>query len=149
MPRTENQRIHQQLILPVEALAHIKDRLVLIGLPPGKEVASVTLDRAAHGFDFEQGLDLLTKRFAAWNRGQNGIRIGVLRIDPDPGLSAVLVFEPAVGIGDLRALDGLGYGGYRSGGGRRCLRLTGRLRAYRESMQEEKKNRCDRTRLPL
>src|SRR5262249_56545259 len=91
---------------------------LLLGLWRPEEVGAARLEWRALCLDagqrLEPGADARQRRLAVEER----VRVAVLRVDPGARLGAVVVLEPAVGVGELDAVKGLlEVGGSRRRGG--------------------------------
>src|SRR5262249_13576133 len=101
--------IYKGLILALRALPHVHDRLVLVGASFVKEVTASALERRRYRIELEKLFQPLVYLIAAREFRQH--RFGVLVLDLDPGasLSAVLILEPAIRIGDVSSVNCLAY----------------------------------------
>src|SRR6266508_3940050 len=100
-------RIEENLVLAAGAPADVENRQVLVRQSPGEEVAPAPLLRDADRVDLQELGDAPLDRVTARKGAQQRLRVLVLLVDRGTGLGGVLVFEPAVRVGDLDVAEGL------------------------------------------
>ena len=98
-------RVDQNLLLASRALPHADDEEVLVRKPLHEEVAAVAFDRHVDRVDFHELSKPLLELLASRERPQDRLRVVVLALDPRSRVRAFLIFEPAVGVSDLDAVD--------------------------------------------
>ena len=107
---TELGGIDEAFILTVQAATEIDGALVLIREALFEEEIAAAFDGNAITLDALEFGEFVDHGGSDFDLRE--ILLGVLHLlgDPGAGLGAVLVFEPAIGVGDLRAVDLLGDG---------------------------------------
>src|SRR5258706_15306658 len=95
------------MILAVCAVTHVNARLLFVGKALSEEVAAAGFLQRVIGFDGEEFANTLTDALAPRDAVQ--IRPSVERLFLDPGARArrILVFEPAIRVGDGDTVDDL------------------------------------------
>ena len=107
MIRAERIGVNQDFILSRRSFPRIQNGLLLVGRPLQEEIAAVLLDRDADALNAHQLGQALLQCLATGPGIEQGARVLVLRIDPGARFRALLVFEPAVGVGDFDAVNDL------------------------------------------
>jgi len=103
-------RVEQDLVLPLKPPPHIQDGQVLGGQPLEKEIPAADGRGHAHGIDLDQpGQEILELR-PAGDLVEDVVGVGILGLDPGPGVRTLLVFEPAVVVGDGHPVKIVGHG---------------------------------------
>ena len=99
-------RVEQDARLAVERILDVDDRLVLEAVVLGEDIARALLRRRGVARIVEQLLEPRADRAALGDRREERVGDLVLRRDPrgDLGVDADIVLEPAVRVGDLRAV---------------------------------------------
>ena len=132
--------INEHLLRAGWALAHIKDVQILIGEPLGIEVAPATFERQADHVHLEQFGEPFGDGLLAGELAQGGLGASILRVNPGASFRAGLIFEPAVGIADDRAVDRFLHVvnfGWRRAFGTGSLRFHG-IHARNENQKRQK-----------
>src|SRR5688572_21535176 len=99
--------IYQDFVFALQTLPHVNDKLILVGRSLGKEIAITTRPGDADDIDLEKLLQSFAYGVAARQRSQYRLGIAVLLPNPGARFGTVLIFQPAVRIGDLHAVDSL------------------------------------------
>src|SRR5712664_1934065 len=95
------------MILAVCAFTHVNARLLLVGQALPEEIAAAGFLQGVIGFDGEEFLYTFANALASRNAVQ--IRASIKRLLLDPGARArrILVFEPAIRVGDGDTVEDL------------------------------------------
>ena len=97
-------RVEQDLVRAVQPAAHVDHEEVLVRTPLGEEIAAPGLARDVGDLHPEQLAQAPAQRAALGAAAQQGLCVAVLRVDPGPGVGALLVLQPTVRIHDLDAV---------------------------------------------
>jgi hypothetical protein len=99
--RTERIRIYEDLVFTVLSNPHVQHTLILVCRSPFEEVPAIPLRGYVAGLNFHKSREPLFQCCPARPRIEESPRIVVLCIDPSTRFRTLLVFEPAVRIGDF------------------------------------------------
>jgi hypothetical protein len=119
--------VEQDLVPRRAPLAHVEDEEVLVGAPLREEVPPAPGEGNGDRVDLDELGEPVLDPVPPRQRLQDGVGVGVLRVDPRPGGGGGLVLQPAIGVGDLHPVEGLDD---------RILAAGGRLRRLRGSRDE-------------
>lgn len=97
----------QHIVLPMESVTHADGVARFAGQAPAEEVFTVGRHGRLHGVHFQQAGKFRADLFAARESVEKRAREFGLGVDPGTRFGALLVFEPAIGIGDFDAVQGL------------------------------------------
>src|SRR5260370_39448108 len=97
--------IDQKLILAVCTLTHANGRLLLVGKALSEKVAAANLLQGVIGFDGEEFADTLTDALAPGNAVKVCASVASLISNPSSGARRILLFEPAIGVGDRNPME--------------------------------------------
>src|SRR5208282_2018540 len=109
----------QKAILSACPFTHADARLILVRQALPEEIAATGDLQGVIGFDGKELSNALTNALASREIVQIGARIAGLLFDPCARARRVLVFEPAIGVGDRDTVENLRHW-FRSRVGRRC-----------------------------
>ena len=93
------------MILAVCTLTHANAGLLLVGKALSEEVAATNLLQGVIGFDGEEFADTLTDARAPRNAVKVCACVAGLFFNPSTGARRVLVFEPAIRVGDGNPME--------------------------------------------
>ena len=100
-------RVQQHPGLCAQGGGRVQHGLLLQTVVAGPEVAPAFLEGHAEALVIDQGAENAPRRVTLGHGGQRPVGDGVLRLHPSLGLGAVVVFQPAVGVGHLAAEIGV------------------------------------------
>jgi hypothetical protein len=95
------------MILAVCAFTHVNARLLLVGQALPEEIAAAGFLQGVICFDGEEFANPLTNPFSSRNAFEIGSGISRLFFDPSARAGRVLVFEPAIRVGDGDTVENL------------------------------------------
>src|SRR5712691_5216770 len=95
------------MILAVCTFAHVNAGLLLVGQALPEEVAAASSLQGVIGFDGEEFLDALADATAPRDVVQVCASVERLVLDPGPRAWGILVFEPAIRVGDGDTVEDL------------------------------------------
>src|SRR5258708_10347366 len=93
------------MILAVCAFTHVNARLLLIRQALSEELAVAGLLQGVMGFDGEEFSNALSDAFTPRDGVQVSASVECLLFDPGSSARRILVFEPAVGVGDRNSVE--------------------------------------------
>src|SRR5208283_4558018 len=99
--------INQKTILAVCAFTHVDARLLLVREALPEEIAATGDLQGVIGFDGEEFSNALTNALTPRDVVQIGAGIASLLFDPSARARGILVFEPAIRVGDGDAVENL------------------------------------------
>jgi hypothetical protein len=94
----------------VHTVAAADDEEVRVRGALGKEIVAAAFERGGEGIDFLEFTKALGDLLASGERIEGGGGAAILRFNPCSGFWAVLVFEPAIGVGNGDAVQGVDSG---------------------------------------
>ncbi len=97
-------RIDRHFVLAIQARAHADGGAILVGLAAAEKVAPVAFGGKPIGIDPAQLFQTPLHLIAHGDAGEKRLRVRDLCVQPGARLGAVLVLEPAVGIGNRDAV---------------------------------------------
>ena len=102
--------IDQRAVVALQSFAHIKKRLVLAGIAARVEVVFAPHLRRAHDPDVEELRESRVDLIAAGKGIEHGAGVSKFFVDEAPRVRIVGIFEIAIGIDDLVALNRVFHG---------------------------------------
>jgi hypothetical protein len=102
----QRSRIYEHLFRSCSS-SHIQYKKVLARYALRVEIATASFARNANRIYLDQFRQPLSDRFVSRQRLQRSLRTGVLDFDPRACFRAILIFEPAVGVGDRSSVPPL------------------------------------------